>query len=322
MITALANLQSGRSQLGLAQTNEKRAHELYLAKGGALKDWQQAQTNLITAENTVRADEIALAAVRHRLRILGKSDQEIASLEAQPMQKLNAATIVTAPIAGTITQRQVGIGQYVNSLANGATTPVYTIGDLSTVWLIANVREVDTPWMDVGHPVEVRVLALPGRIFKAEISWVAPSIDPNTHRLPIRADVENHDGALKPGMFADFSIITGEPSTAPAVPQVAVVYEGDHVRVWVAGAGDTLALREIRTGRSSAVGSSRSSTFGRTISARISASRSRSPVDRRVIGQAFASSGNPRSLTKASAAVHSLKCSPTASAHQPGSAGT
>ena len=251
LITALANLQSGRSQLALAQINEKRAHELYSANGGALKDWQQAQTNLIAAENTVRADEIALHAVRRRLRILGKTDDEIASLEAQPTQKLNAVTIVTAPIAGTITQRQVGIGQYVASLANGATTPVYTISDLSTVWLIANVREVDTPSMHVGHSVEVRVLAYPGHVFKAKISWVAPSIDPNTHRLPVRADVENPDGALKPGMFADFSIITGEASTDPAVPQEAILYEGDRVRVWVAGEGDTLALREIRTGRSS-----------------------------------------------------------------------
>jgi len=165
--------------------------------------------HLIAAENTVRADEIALHTVRRRLRILGKTDDEIASLEAQPTQKLNAVTIVTAPIAGTITQRQVGIGQYVASLANGATTPVYTISDLSTVWLIANVREVDTPSMHVGHSVEVRVLAYPGHVFKAKISWVAPSIDPNTHRLPVRADVENPDGALKPGMFADFSIITG-----------------------------------------------------------------------------------------------------------------
>jgi hypothetical protein len=98
LTTALANLQTARSQLELAHTNEKRGHELYMAKGGALKDWQQAQTNLITAQNIVRADDIALAAVRNRLRILGRSDEEIASLEAQPTQKLNAVTIVTAPI--------------------------------------------------------------------------------------------------------------------------------------------------------------------------------------------------------------------------------
>ena len=249
LITALANLQTARSQLSMGQTTEKRAHELYLAQGGALKDWQQAQTDLITAQNTVRADEIALHAVRSRLRILGKTDQEIASLEAEPTQKLDAVATVTAPIAGTITQRQIGVGQYINSEANGATNPVFTISDLSTVWLIANVREADAPLMRVGEPVEVHVLAFPGRVFKAKISWVAPSIDSNTHRLSVRADVENSAGALKPGMFANFSIITGEAATAPAVPQRAIVYEGDTARVWVAQDDGTIAARSIRTGR-------------------------------------------------------------------------
>src|SRR3984893_15801232 len=252
LIIALANLRTARSQLTMAQTTEKRTHELYLAQGGSLKDWQQAQTDLITAQNTVRSDEIALHAVRSRLRILGKTDEEIASLEAQPTQKLNPVATVTAPIAGTITQRQIGAGQYINSEANGATNPVFTISNLSTVYLIANVREVDAPLMHVGLPLEVHVLAYPGRVFKGKVSYVAPSIDPNTHRLPVRADVENPDRALKPGMFANFSIITGEAATAPAVPQEAIVYEGDRARVWVAGEGDTLALREIRTGRISA----------------------------------------------------------------------
>jgi cobalt-zinc-cadmium efflux system membrane fusion protein len=249
LITALANLQTARSQLSMAQTTEKRAHELYLAQGGALKEWQQAQTDLITAQNTVRSDEIALHAVRSRLRILGKTDEEIASLEAQPTQKLNPVATVTAPIAGTITQRQIGAGQYINSEANGATNPVFTISDLSTVWLIANVREADAPLMHVGEPVEVHVLAFPGRVFKAKISWVAPSIDTNTHRLSVRADVENPRGELKPGMFANFSIITGEAATAPAVPQRAIVYEGDTARVWVAEDDRTIAARPIRTGR-------------------------------------------------------------------------
>ena len=250
LVTAIANLQTARSQLAQAQTNEKRAHELYLAQGGALKDWQQAQTDLVAAQNTVRADEIALNAVRNRLRILGKSDAEIASLEAQPTQKLNSYTIVSAPIGGTITQRQVGLGQFINSTTLGASNPVYTIGDLSTVWLIANVREVDAPLMRVGEPVEVHVLAFPGRVFRAKISWVAPSIDPNMHRLAVRADVENPDGALKPGMFANFSIITGEAETAPAVPTRAIVYEGDAARVWVAGEDGTIAVRPVHTGRS------------------------------------------------------------------------
>ena len=74
-------------------------------------------------------------------------------------------------------------------------------------------------------------------------------IDPNTHRLSLRADVENPRGELKPGMFANFSIITGDATTAPAVPQRAIVYEGDTARVWVAGDDGTIAAHSIRTGR-------------------------------------------------------------------------
>jgi membrane fusion protein, heavy metal efflux system len=250
LITGLANLSAARSQLTMAQTTEKRTHELYLAQGGALKDWQQAQTDLVTAQNTVRSDEIALHAVRSRLRILGKTEAEIASLEAEPTQKLNPEATVMAPIGGTITQRQIGVGQFINSEANGATNPVFTISDLSTVYLIANVREADAPLMRVGDPVEVRVLAYPDRVFKAKISWIAASIDPNTRRLSVRADVENPDGALKPGMFASFSIITGSAETAPAAPQSAIVYEGENAHVWVANDDGTIAARSIRIGRS------------------------------------------------------------------------
>jgi cobalt-zinc-cadmium efflux system membrane fusion protein len=246
LITAAATLRTARGQLTQATTNEKRAHELYLAKGGALKEWQQSQTDLATAQNAVRAAEIALAAVRNRLRILDKSDSEIAALEAQPTQKLDPLAVVTAPIAGTVTQRRIGLGQYIQS---GGDNPVYTIGDLSTLWLVANVREVDAPLMRVGAPVAVRVPAYPERVFDATISWVAPALDPTTHRLPVRAEIANPDGALKPVMFANFSIGTGAAVTAPAVPPGAIVYEGDSARVWVVRDDGTIAARVVTVGR-------------------------------------------------------------------------
>jgi cobalt-zinc-cadmium efflux system membrane fusion protein len=249
LITALAAMHTAKAQQTQAQTNERRAHDLYSAQGGALKDWQQSQTDLAAAQNALHSAEIALAAVRNRLRILGKSDDEIAALEAAPTQKIDPTALVTAPIAGTVTQRQVGVGQYINSAANGATNPVYTIGNLSTVWLMANVREGDVPLMHVGAPVEVRVPAYPGRVFNATISWVGPSLDPNTHRLPVRADVKNPDGALKPMMFANFSITTGNDATAPAVPQTAIVYEGDTARVWLAHDDGTVESHPVRIGR-------------------------------------------------------------------------
>jgi len=250
LVAALATMNTARSQLRLAEANEKRQHELYLARSGALKDWLQSQAELSTAQNALRSAETARAAARNRLRILGKSTAEIAAQEDSPnTQQMNPEAIVRAPIAGTVVQRQVGLGQYIASAANGAGNPVYSIGNLTTVWLIANVRETDARTVGIGQPVEVRVLAYPGRVFKARLTWIAPSIDATTRRLPVRAEVENPDGALKPMMFASYSIITGGEVAAPAVPQSAVIYEGESARVWVALDDGSVAARAITVGR-------------------------------------------------------------------------
>ncbi|MBV9251537.1 MAG: efflux RND transporter periplasmic adaptor subunit [Acetobacteraceae bacterium] len=251
LISNAATLRTARAQLNMAQTNEKRQHDLYSAQGGALKDWQQSQVDLANSQGTLASAQIALTAVRNRLRILGKSPSEIAALEAAPdTTTLDPEAIVEAPIGGTVIARQVGLGQNIVSPANGGSTPVFQIGDLSKVWLVANAREVDAPLMRLGDPVEVRVLAFPDRIFSAKITYVGASIDASTHRLPVRAEVENPDRLLKPQMFASFTIITGPDATGPAVPEEAIVYEGDIARVWVAHKDRSLELRVIRTGRS------------------------------------------------------------------------
>ncbi len=251
LIAAVAALRTARAQLRMAQTSEKRAHDLYNAQGGSLKDWQQSQVDLATAQGAVDSAGIALAAVRGRLRILGKTDPEIAALEEHPETATARPEVeVLAPIGGTIIQRQIGVGQYITSASSGASNPVYTIGDLSKVWLIANVREVDTGLIHVGDQVSVRVLAFPDRAFTARISYVAPSIDPNTRRLPVRAEIDNADFALKPQMFGSFTIVTGAATVSPAVPERGVVYEGQKAHVWLADpAAKTLELRQVHTGR-------------------------------------------------------------------------
>ncbi len=229
LITAVAGVEKAKSRLVLSQAAEKRQKELLAIRGGALKDYEQAQSDLVAAQGDLRSAEITLAAVRNRLRILGRSDEEIADLEKR--DRVGAETIVAAPIAGTVIQRKVGLGQYINA---GANDPVFTIGDLSTVWLVANVRESDAPRMKVGAPVHVTVLAFPGQVFNAKLDYVAPALDPNTRRLPVRAAVKNPDLALKPEMFASFRIVSGDDRSMPAVPADSIVYEGANARVWVA----------------------------------------------------------------------------------------
>lgn len=229
LITALAGVEKAKSRLALAQMAEKRQRDLQAIRGGALKDLEQAQSDLVQAQGDLRAAEIALAAVRNRFHILGRSDEEISELEKQ--DRVGAETIVVAPIAGTVIQRKVGLGQFINA---GATDPVYTIGDLSTVWLVANVRESDAPRMKVGAPVVVKVLAFPGQVFNARLEYVAPALDANTRRLPVRAVIDNANLELKPEMFASFRIVSGDARSMPAVPADAIVYEGANARVWVA----------------------------------------------------------------------------------------
>jgi membrane fusion protein, heavy metal efflux system len=251
LITAAGTMRTARAQLNLAIANEKRQHELYLAQGAAQKDWQQSQVDLATAQGGMNSATIALASVRNRLRIFGKSDQDIDQIEdTSDILHLNADTTVPAPIAGTIVQRQIGLGQNIISASSGASNPVYMIGDLSKVWLIANAREEDAPFLHKGDPVEVSVFAYPNRVFKAHVAYVAASIDPSTHRLSVRTEVENPRGELKPEMFARFRIITGEDAPAPSVPEAAIIYEGDAAHVWVANdATKTLAIRQIKVGR-------------------------------------------------------------------------
>jgi cobalt-zinc-cadmium efflux system membrane fusion protein len=229
LVTAVAGVEKTKSRVDLAKTVEKRQRELLAIRGGALKDLEQAQSDLIGAQGDLRSAEIALAAVRNRLRILGRSDADIDRLEK--VDRIGAEAIVNAPISGTIIQRKVGLGQYINV---GATDPVFTVGSLDTVWLIANVRESDAPRMKVGQPVEVSVLAYPKRIFNAKLTYVAPSLDATTRRLPVRAEITNPGRELLPEMFATFRIISGDARMGAAVPADSVIYEGAQARVWVA----------------------------------------------------------------------------------------
>jgi membrane fusion protein, heavy metal efflux system len=219
-ISAATGLNKARSALNLAQIIDKRQRLLYEGKAVPLKEVQNARAALDAAENDVRSAEVALEAARNRLRILGKTDQEIT--EFQQKGTIDPATLITAPIGGTIVQRKVGPGQYVGS---GQTDPVFIIGDLSTVWVVAYIRETEAPTVHVGQAIYFTVLAYPDRSFPADISYVAAAFDPTIRRLLVRATVTNAAGLLKPEMFASVKILAGEGDNAVAVPRDAIIYE-------------------------------------------------------------------------------------------------
>ncbi len=129
-------------------------------------------------------------------------------------------------------QRKIGPGQYVSA---GASDPVYVIGDLSTVWMTAFVRESRLRQRRgrTGRDASTCWRCRAGSL-SARINYVATAIDPATRRLLVRATIDNKNGMLKPEMFANVTIYSAGDHPAVGVPKQALIYEGDQVRIWVA----------------------------------------------------------------------------------------
>lgn len=245
LLAAQSGLSAARAQLSLAEATERRKHALFDAKAGSLQDWDQSRSDLTAAQSAERTATAALAAVRNRLAILGKSEEEIDALGRA--EHMDPVAFVVAPISGTVTDKQVGMGQYVQS---GAGTPAYTVSSVDSVWLVANVRETDAPLVRIGQELEVHLVAFPERSFNARITFVSPTLDPNTRRMTVRAEIANPDHALKPEMFATFKIVSGARSKSPAVPISGVIFEEAQARVWVQADDGSLALRRFKPGQS------------------------------------------------------------------------
>jgi len=242
-ITAMTSQNKAKSALELADIQYKRAKDLYEGRAIPLKDYQQAEATQVQAQNDMRSSITALEAANNKLRILGFTDETIKKF--QDKGTINPEITIYAPLSGTVVQRKIGPGQYVSA---GASDPVFVIGDLSTVWLTAFVRESDAAQVSVGQDISVNVMALPGRPLTAKINYVAAAIDPNTRRLLVRATIDNKDGLLKPEMFANVTIYSAGDRAAPAVPKQALIYEGDQVRIWVAREDKSVELRQIKIG--------------------------------------------------------------------------
>jgi membrane fusion protein, heavy metal efflux system len=242
-ITAMTSQNKAKSALELADIQYRRAKDLYEGRAIPLKDYQQAEATQVQAQNDMRSAVTALEAANNKLRILGFTDETIKTF--QNKGTINPEITIYAPLSGTVVQRKIGPGQYVSA---GASDPVFVIGDLSTVWLTAFVRESDAAMVSVGQDISVNVMALPGRPLTAKINYVATAIDPSTRRLLVRATIDNKDGLLKPEMFANVTIYSAGDRAAPAVPKQALIYEADKVRIWVAREDKSVELRQIKIG--------------------------------------------------------------------------
>lgn len=182
-----------------------------------------------------------LAAAERRLRLWDVSEGQITDLR----RRGTAARTLTfySPVGGVVLEKQAVQGQGVD-----AGQPLYTIADLSRVWVEADLRESAAGTVTTGASAEVEFGAYPGRPLTGRVTFIAPTLERQSRALRARIEMPNPDGRLKPGMYGT-ARIRASGRRALSVPARAVVRTGERSLVFVDLLGGRLAARDVETGR-------------------------------------------------------------------------
>lgn len=222
LLQAESTLIAAAGVLDLTTRNLARLKELYTTRAVSQRDLDQGTSDQQTAEGNLRA-------ARDSVRLFGKTDEEIDHIIAD--RKADPTLVVPCSIDGRVTVRNAAPGLYVQP---GNAPAPFTVANIDTMWMLANVAENDSPAFQVGQPVQVRIGAFPDRLFDGKITTVGSIVDPNTRRVLVRSEIKDPQHELRSGMFANFIISIGAPVRSPAVPLKGVVREGDGTQtIWV-----------------------------------------------------------------------------------------
>jgi cobalt-zinc-cadmium efflux system membrane fusion protein len=243
---ARANEDKAKIALDAAEKAAQRARNLNSLEALATKELQAAESDLARTHEDLRRAVSAVSVVRNRLALFGKSPDEIKNLEQTITEQIDRRIVIRAPLAGTIVDRKVGPGQYVKP---DTPDPLYLIGDLSNVWVTADVYETYLPQIQVGAPVEITVAAYADRRFPAHISAINPTVDPTTRTIHVRCLVPNGDRSLKPEMFASIRITGAAKRRVSTVPSTAVLTRGAESFVLTEDSMGRFHKRKVKTVR-------------------------------------------------------------------------
>jgi cobalt-zinc-cadmium efflux system membrane fusion protein len=248
-LKAVADLENAKrtsaAEIKFAQATYDRTKLLFEKGITAGKNLQQAEHDLelakTNATSSVSSGTVEVSNARRHLLILGLKDSTVNALASKP-NLASSVFSLNAPISGVVVERNASIGATVGSDAN-----LFKIIDLSSVWIDANVFEKDLEGVRLGQEVKVTVPAFPGAIFTGRVILISSVVNPDTRTVQVRTEVSNHDGRLKPDMFANVEIVTNVHRTAISIPLSALLDDGGKSVVFVAD-GDTYKKKEVTIG--------------------------------------------------------------------------
>lgn len=230
-------LKAGTS-FEIAEKSYERAKIILKGKVISTGEFQRREGEYLAAKTELKAAE-------DRLHLLGMSDTEISAIGKE--HTINSRVAIYAPLSGTVIERHLTLGEVVEPVK-----PLYTIADLTNLWVIAEIPERDIPRVRKGQRVAVSVLPYPEKVFPGRITYVADLIDPDTRMVKVRAEVDNSKGLLKPRMFATVSISASEKERVLVVPEGAVQREGARTVVFVQRGPGSFEKRPVELGPPSA----------------------------------------------------------------------
>jgi cobalt-zinc-cadmium efflux system membrane fusion protein len=217
----------------LAERAEERAQLLLRADVIGSAELQRRQSELAIASAELKA------AADH-LQIMGLSSEVIARLRQQG--SLHPHAVVSSPLSGVVIERKVSQGQVAQP-----GDPLFTVADLSRVWVVGEIPEQTARSAQVGQSVQIEVPALGQKTWTGRIVFVGDTVNPETRTVTIRSEVENNARALKPQMLATMKIATAS-ERLPAVPQAAVVREQDRDHLFIDQGAGQFVLVPVRLG--------------------------------------------------------------------------
>jgi len=230
---ARAAYEVARGHARLAERALARKRELFTERIVAGRELQEAEAEAAAAEAELRA-------ARGMLTALGVEGDE-----SESEGLVESRFRLRAPIAGTVLERNFVQGQMTE-----AGTPLFRIAELSKLWLTVHAFERDAVRVRPGTAARIAFSALPGRPFSGTVALVGGQVDTSSRTIPIRVDVENPDGALRPGMSATAWLPLGDAG-APviAVPVAALQRTQEGWSVFLPRDGASFELRRVGRGR-------------------------------------------------------------------------